>query len=66
MKKYKVGDKSKAICPKCWMVATTFLTRDIKTTKTDIKNVLCGVCDSCGLIVSTPAQTTIDIKREWC
>lgn len=60
MKKYNVGDKSKAICPECGLVDTTFQYRNLtlEQSKKTVSNILVGVCDSCDKTVSTPAQST--------
>jgi hypothetical protein len=66
MKLYIQGDKSKAICQDCGLVTTTFDYRnlEIKETSKIVKNILVGVCDCCGRTVSTPAQSTPEIKKE--
>lgn len=60
MKKYNAGDKSKALCPECGLVNTTFQYRDLtlEQSKKTVPNILVGVCDSCDSTVSTPAQST--------
>ena len=60
MKKYNAGDKSKAICPECGLVETTFEYRDIflEQHRKTVPNILVGVCDKCHQTVSTPAQST--------
>ncbi|CAG9409839.1 hypothetical protein [Providencia alcalifaciens] len=66
MKLYIQGDKSKAICQDCGLVTTTFDYRnlEIKESSKIVKNILVGVCDCCGRTVSTPAQSTPEIKKE--
>lgn len=65
MKFYIQGDKSKAICPHCGLVSTTFSYRDLtlKESNKVVKNILVGVCDNCDATVSTPAQSTAEINR---
>ncbi|MCP1693149.1 hypothetical protein J2T26_003024 [Citrobacter farmeri] len=65
MKFYKKGDKSKAICSHCGLVSTTFDYRDLIVAESNVKvsNVLAAVCDTCGKTVSTPAQSTSEIKK---
>lgn len=64
MKIYFSGDKSKAICPCCGLVDTTFKYRDVFLTETKktVEKILVGVCDKCNQTVSTPAQSTPAIK----
>lgn len=65
MKMYFQGEKSRAICPHCGLVSTTFEYRDVflEKTKKTVKSILVGVCDKCGQVVSTPAQSTPAIKE---
>lgn len=65
MKVYFPGDKSKAICPGCGLVETTFQYRDVRLAQSGrtVKNILVGVCDGCGATVSTPAQSTPAIRQ---
>lgn len=65
MKIYKEGDKSKAICPDCGMVETTFRTRDvtIKGSSATAKNILTGVCSKCEKVISIPQQSSPYIKE---
>lgn len=68
MKNFKVGDKSKAICQDCKsLVDTTFKLRDVPFSDGSgvVKNILTGVCDQCGRIVSIPHQSTTTIKRSF-
>lgn len=64
MKSYVKGDKSKAVCPQCGLVSTTFQYRDLtlKDSSKVVENVLVGVCDNCDMTVSTPGQSTAEIK----
>lgn len=60
MKLYKVGDKSKAICPFCKQVrTTTFAERDVplRSGRGSVSDVLVAVCDSCDKVVGIPAQS---------
>ncbi|WP_143018490.1 hypothetical protein [Cupriavidus sp. YR651] len=55
------GDKSRAICSHCAkMVSTTFVRRDVQFSDGNgfASNVLVAVCDKCGDVVATPAQST--------
>jgi hypothetical protein len=65
MKIYKEGDKSKAICSRCGLVETIFLTRNvpIKGTSAIAKNILAGVCSLCAKVVSIPQQSAPYIKE---
>lgn len=66
MKIYKVGDISKAVCHTCKAVKpTTFKLRDIPFSDGEgvVKNVIAGVCDTCGEVVATPPQSTPSIKK---
>lgn len=66
MKIYKVGDTSKAVCHNCKAVKpTTFQLRDIPFSDGEgvVKNVIAGVCDICNEVVSTPPQSTPNIKK---
>jgi hypothetical protein len=65
MKIFKEGEKSKAICPRCGMVKTTFLTRDvpIQGSKTIAKNILAGVCSVCDRVISIPQQSSLYVKE---
>ena len=65
-KLFAVGDKSKAICETCKdVVTTTFAIRDVPFSDGVgiAKDILVSVCDCCGEIVATPAQSTPDIKK---
>ena len=66
MKLFLEGDKSKAICERCAAVVhTTFMRRDVPFSDASgvAKNILVGVCDVCGDVVSIPAQSTPAIAR---
>ncbi|WP_233234764.1 hypothetical protein [Bordetella sp. LUAb4] len=55
------GDRSKAICSHCeGLVNTTFCRREVpfESGKGSVKDLLVAVCDVCGSIVATPAQST--------
>lgn len=62
---YSVGDKSQAICYQCGLMNTTFARKDIPfgDGSGTVKDLLVAVCDSCGEVVSVPAQSTPEIKR---
>jgi hypothetical protein len=65
MKLYRAGEKSKAICDRCrGVVDATFQYRDVPFSdgKGVVKNILALVCDTCGEVVATPAQSTPAIK----
>ncbi len=61
MKIFQEGDKSKAFCTHCAnAMGTTFVRRDVPFSdgKGLAKNILVGTCDTCGMTVSIPAQST--------
>lgn len=62
MKKYKEGDKSRAICHDCGLVNTTFYHRDVTVEKISVY-ILAGVCEKCNQVVSIPSQATPAIKK---
>lgn len=66
MEKYQVGDKSKALCPDCGKVNTTFKIVDVPVEGSNqiIKGILAGVCDKCKKVVSIPHQESIKIKEQ--
>jgi len=60
MRALKQGDRGQAICPACRArVTTTYEYRTVRLERTgvDVENVLVGVCDLCGEIVSIPAES---------
>lgn len=66
MKIYRVGDKSKAICHKSGQVeSVTYKLKDVPVDDSNIsvKNILVGVCDCCGDVVSIPKQSTPAIQK---
>lgn len=66
MKFYKVGEKSKAICPFCSKVClTTFVERDVPLSsgKGMVPNVLAAICDECDRVVSIPQQSVPRIQE---
>lgn len=66
MKLYKPGEKSRAVCETCGGLATTtFAYRDVPFDDGSgtVRDVLAGVCDGCGEVVSIPAQSTPAIRR---
>lgn len=64
MKQYFEGDKGRAVCDEHGLVATTFAYRDVPFDDGSgvVKNILVGLCDSCGKVVSIPPQSTPAIK----
>ncbi len=66
MKLYQAGDTSRAICEACkGLVQTTFAYRDVPFDDGagDVKDILVGVCDGCGAVLTIPAQSTPAIRR---
>ena len=66
MKLYQAGDKSRAICEACkGLVQTTFVYRDVPFDDGagDVKDILVGICDGCGAVLTIPAQSTPAIRR---
>lgn len=66
MKKvYAIGEKSKAICENCGLVATTFLEKDVPVddSKVVVKNLLVAVCDQCSEVVGIPMQSVDQIAE---
>lgn len=64
---FNINDKSKAVCGFCEkVVTTTFKIRNVPVKDSDkvIKDILVGVCDECDNVVTTPAQSTPEIKRQ--
>ncbi|MCX7362493.1 MAG: hypothetical protein NTV97_11615 [Alphaproteobacteria bacterium] len=64
MKLYLAGEKSVAICDADGRVSTTFKYRDVPFSDSSgtAKQILVGVCDRCGKVVSIPPQSTPAIK----
>lgn len=64
MKLHYAGEKSRAICEVDGPVATTFAYRDVPFSDgTGVaRQILVGVCDRCGKVVSIPPQSTPAIK----
>lgn len=64
MKLHYVGEKGKAICEKDGSVSVTFAYRDVPFSDSagNVKDILVGVCDRCGEVVSVPPQSTPAIK----
>ncbi|MBJ6727177.1 hypothetical protein [Geomesophilobacter sediminis] len=67
MKIVKEGDKSKAVCDTCGLTSVTYRLRDVPFTDDVgiVKNILAGVCDQCGHVVSVPRQCTPKIKAVY-
>lgn len=66
MKVILENEKGRAVCERCGqIVATTFLRRDVPFSDGVglARNILAGVCDSCGGVVAIPAQSTAAIRR---
>lgn len=64
----KVGDKIEAICQDCKsLVNTTFKLRDVPFSDGSgiVKNILTGVCDQCGRVITIPNQSTPAIKKAF-
>lgn len=64
MKRYKVGDESKAVCEDCGSLVTTkFACRDVPFDDGIgiAKNILAGVCVLCDSVVTVPAQSTPEL-----
>jgi hypothetical protein len=60
MKLHYPGEKSRAVCGTDGLVSTTFAYRDVPFSDGSgvAKQVLVGVCDRCGEVVSIPPQST--------
>ena len=66
MKLYKLGEKSKAICPFCHALrVTTFQERTVPFESGDgeVKDLLVAVCDTCDHTVATPQQSVPRIRE---
>lgn len=60
------GEKSRAACHECKeVVSTTMRRRDVAVAGTPmtVPNLMAGVCDRCGSVVSITPQSTPDIRR---
>ncbi len=64
MKLHYPGEKSRAVCETDGLASTTFAYRDVPFSDRSgvVKQVLVGVCDRCGEVVSIPPQSTPAIK----
>lgn len=65
MKLYRAGEKISVICADCGAVRdATFGYRDVPFSDGSgvVKDILVAVCDECGGVVATPAQSTPAIK----
>ncbi len=61
------GGKSVSTCKRCLKaVSTTFRFRDVPSLHTNgnVENILVGVCDDCGDVVSVPYPTVSKIKEQ--
>ena len=65
MRRYEPGDRSCAICATCGLVGTTFSIRDVPLDdgSATVRDLLVGVCDTCGEVVSIPPQSVEAIRR---
>jgi hypothetical protein len=69
MKLYKVGEKSRAICPFCKELRTTmFVERDVPLSsgKGRVRDVLVAVCCTCDHVVAIPQQSVPRVKETVC
>lgn len=59
MKIYNPGDSGKALCEADGLVTTTFRIRDVPLSDGSavVKQILVGVCDQCGKVLSIPPQS---------
>ncbi len=64
LKLHLPGGKGKAVCERDGRVSTTFRYRDVPFGDGSgvAKNILAGVCDRCGAVVSIPPQSTPAIR----
>jgi len=65
MKLLRAGDKGQGICDHCkGIVEATFQYRDVPFSdgKGVVKDILALVCDTCGEVIATPAQSTPAIR----
>lgn len=64
MKVHHAGEKSQAICETDGRVATTFAYRDVPLSDGSgtVRQILVGVCDRCGAVISIPPQSTPAIR----
>lgn len=61
------GGKSVSTCKRCLKaVSTTFGFRDVTLSHTAwvVKDILVGICDECGDVVSVPYPTVSKIKEQ--
>ena len=65
MKIYNAGDSGKALCDIDGLVTTTFRYRDVPLSDGSavVKDILVGVCDRCGKVVSIPPQSVRAISQ---
>lgn len=63
---YKEGDKSKSVCSTCKTIQPTTMTmRDVPTDRDPsdiVRDIMVGVCDACGDVVSTPQQSASKLR----
>lgn len=62
--KFKLGDKSKAICEDCKDIVITTFRYGMLNYKGKKFKVLFGYCDECGLRVSLPHQEVMKIREK--
>ena len=69
LKRYKVGDRSKGCCSQCGLVETVFEIRDLPISDEEenvvavAKGILVGVCTKCGKTITTPQQSSREIRE---
>lgn len=66
MRLYKLGEKSRAICPSCKQLrTTTFQEREVPLSsgKGVVKDLLVAACDTCDHVVSIPQQSVPRVKE---
>lgn len=66
MRILKEGDRGQAVCEQCRQrTSTTYQYRTVRLERTgvDVSDVLVAVCDTCGGVVSIPAQSTPKLKE---
>jgi len=54
------GEKGRALCETCGLVSTTFDYRDVpfQDGSGTVQDILVAVCDTCGMVVAIPPQST--------
>ena len=67
-KKFKPGDRSRAVCQYCFKVVTTvFEYRDVPFDHRPgiVRDCLVAICEECNKITAIPAQSTPAINKEY-